>query len=67
MLDLLPDVFTREEAKMLRQRMGIHSSSVAHMISTWKTRGYIRINNPEIVVTDLSRQEYIKTDKYLKR
>ena len=66
LLDLLPDIFTREEAQMLRQRMGIRTSSVAHMISTWKTRGYIRIHNPENIVKDLNRQEYVKTSKYLK-
>ncbi|MBO5872420.1 MAG: VirE protein, partial [Bacteroidaceae bacterium] len=62
LLDLLPDTFTREEAQMLRQRMHINRGSVAHMISTWKTRGYIRIVNPEIEPTDINRQEYTKTE-----
>jgi Mn-dependent DtxR family transcriptional regulator len=62
----VPDTFTREEAQMLRQRMNINRGSVAHMISTWKTRGYIRIHNPENIVKDLNRQEYVKTSKYLK-
>ena len=36
LLDLLPVVFTREEAGMLRQRQGIRTGSLSFMLSNWK-------------------------------
>ena len=41
LLELLPDVFTREEAQRLRQRMGITKGNASQMLRTWKFRGYI--------------------------
>ncbi|MEE1235645.1 MAG: hypothetical protein UHS50_08190, partial [Bacteroidaceae bacterium] len=41
LLDLLPEVFTREEAGMLRQRQNIRTGSLSFMLSNWKKRGYI--------------------------
>jgi DNA-binding MarR family transcriptional regulator len=60
LLDLLPDVFTREEAQMLRQRMGVNRGSLKSMLGTWKYRGYITTNADE---HDIFR----KTERYINR
>ncbi len=41
LLELLPAVFTREEAGQLRQRLGIRTGSLKAMLANWKRRGYI--------------------------
>jgi hypothetical protein len=41
LLEQLPDVFTREEAQRMRQRMGITKGNASQMLRTWKFRGYI--------------------------
>ena len=64
LLDLLPKVFTREEANLMRQRQGIRRGSLTLMLSNWKQRGYIELHG--MIPDDISRQQYIKTETYLK-
>ena len=66
LLDLLPEVFTREEAGMLRQRQGIRTGSLSFMLGNWKKRGYIEIYGEEMPQKDIHRQRYIKSEQYLK-
>ena len=66
LLDQLPDIFTREEAGQMRQRLGIRSGSLKLMLSNWKQRGYIELYGDEVPVQDIGRQQYTKTEKYLK-
>ena len=66
LLDLLPDVFTREEAGLMRQRMGISSGSLKQMLSNWKHRGYIELYG-EAMMQEPGRQQFIKTEGYLRR
>ena len=66
LLDLLPEVFTREEAGMLRQRQGIRTGSLSYMLSNWKKRGYIEIYGEEMSQKEIHRQRYIKSETYLK-
>ena len=66
LLDLLPEVFTREEAGMLRQRQGIRTGSLSFMLSNWKKRGYIEIYGEEMSQKEIHRQRYIKSESYLK-
>ena len=65
LLDLLPDIFTHEEAQQMRQRRGIVSGSLSVMLGTWKNRNYIELYGPEMPKSDLGRQQYIKTRHYL--
>ena len=66
LLDLLPEIFTREEAGLLRQRQGIRSGSLSYMLSNWKKRGYIEIYGAEMPQKEVARQRYIKSESYLK-
>ena len=65
LLDMLPDVFMREEAELLREREGITGGSVKQMLANWKHRGYIDLYGE--VAEDLNRQQYVKTENYLKK
>lgn len=67
LLDLLPDVFTREEAQQMRIRHGITQSSVSIMLGSWKKRKYIELHGPELPKNEISKQQYAKTDFYLKK
>jgi len=67
LLDLLPDVFTREEAGLLRQRQGIRRGSLRHMLNNWKQRGYIVEQTDGQYLDDLNRQKFAKTEQYLGR
>ena len=64
LLDLLPDIFTRDEAGQMRNRQGVVSGSLTSMISTWKNRNYIELYGPEMPKHELGRQQYIKTNRY---
>ena len=66
LLDLLPEVFTREEAGLLRQRQGIRTGSLTYMLSNWKKRGYIEIYGDVMPQQEIARQRYVKTEMYLK-
>jgi len=67
LLDHLPDIFTREEAHALRQRMGIRQGSLTQMLSNWRFRGYIEHHGEEMPKADIGRQQYAKTKAYLER
>ena len=67
LLDLLPEVFTREEAGALRQRVGVRGGSLTHMLNNWRQRGYIELYGEEMPREEASRQRYIKTEGYLRR
>ena len=66
LLDLLPEVFTREEAGLLRQHQGIRQGTLKSMLSNWKKRGYIELYGEEMYGNDIARQRYIKTEDYLR-
>ncbi len=67
MLDLLPDVFTREEAQRIRQRMGIEKGSLRQMLGNWRHRGYIEPVVRENELPDPVCQLFAKTENYLRR
>ena len=67
LLDHLPDIFSREEAGQMRQRMGIRQGSLKQMLNNWKHRGYIELYGKEMPREELSRQLYAKTPEYLER
>ena len=67
LLDLLPEIFTREEAAALRQRVGVRGGSLKLMLGNWKQRGYIELYGEEMPRDEASRQRYIKTEEYMKR
>ena len=67
LLDLLPDIFTREEAQQMRHRQGITTGSLSTMLATWKSRKYIELHGPDMPKEDLGRQQYIKTKNYARR
>ena len=64
LLDLLPDIFTREEAGQMRKRYGIIGGSLSSMLSTWKNRKYIEIYGEEKSKNECGSQQYIKTARY---
>ncbi|MBQ8274611.1 MAG: hypothetical protein IJZ11_08825, partial [Bacteroidaceae bacterium] len=64
---LLPDVFTREEAQLLRQKMGMSKGGLSLMIRTWKQRGYIQLLDEAMPQAELSQQRFGKTDLYLNK
>ena len=65
LLDFLPDIFTREEAHLLRQKMGLEKGNLKDMLSQWKKRGYIELHGEEMPQSELMRQRYRKTEWYL--
>ena len=67
LLDLLPDIFTRDEAGQMRNRQGIVSASLSSMLNNWKQRGYIEVYGPQMPKNEVGRQQYAKTEEYLKR
>ena len=67
LLDLLPEVFTREEAQLMRHRQGIDEGNVRNMLSNWKKRGYIEEYGDVMPQNLIARQKYIKTQSYLEK
>ena len=67
LLDLLPEVFTREEAGALRTRVGVRGGSLTHMLNNWRQRGYIELYGEEVPRDEASRQRYIKTEGYMRK
>ena len=55
LLDLLPDIFTREEAGQMRLRLGVVSGSLSSMLSTWKNRKYIECYGEEMTRENSAR------------
>ena len=64
LLDLLPDIFTREHAQHIRQRQGFRGGNVQDMLNNWRKRGYIVLTE-DSKQEDLSQQKFVKTEKYL--
>ena len=67
LLDLLPEIFTRDEAGAMRTRVGVRGGSLTHMLNNWKGRGYIELYGEEMPRSEVGRQRYIKTEEYLRR
>lgn len=67
MLDLLPDVFTREDAQRMRQQMRIERGSLRQMLGNWRHRGYIAPMEREGDAPDSACQLFAKTENYLRR
>ena len=67
LLDLLPEIFTREEACNLRNKLGIRNDSLSQMLNNWKQRGYIEIYGEEVKRNEANRQRFIKTEDYLRK
>ena len=67
LLDLLPDIFTREEAGQMRIRLGVVGGSLTNMLATWKKRKYIEPYGEETPQDTPGKQQYRKTDAYLKK
>ena len=64
LLDLLPKVFTYEDAAQVKQRVTGQSGSPKAMLNNWIRRGYIEIyGETHPAAPNLKR--YIKTSKYL--
>ena len=51
LLEMLPDVFTLEDAKRVRRQVGLDTKQTSHMVSNWKARKYIS------QISDLSFQK----------
>ena len=66
LLDLLPEVFTREEANAMLRRMNVRSDAAA-IICNWKRRGYIEHYGEDKLQTQVDQQRYAKTEEYLKK
>ena len=66
LLDLLPNIFTREEAKQMRRNQGILQGNVSVMLGSWKKRKYIEPYGPDMSKDNLDKQQYTKTETYLK-
>ena len=64
LLDLLPEVFTREEAQLMRLHQGIREGNVRLMLSNWKKRGYIEEYGTVMPQSEVMHQRYIKTASY---
>ena len=67
LLDLLPDIFTRDEAQQMRHRQGVMSGTLGNMLATWKKRKYIEPVGEEMTGDQQGRQQYRKTETYLKK
>jgi len=58
LLELLPDKFTIEDAKRVRQQQGLPVAGASKMVRNWKSRGY---------VTQISDISFQKSEKYKKK
>jgi hypothetical protein len=65
LLELLPDVFTREEANQMRQREGLTSGTTQSMLDTWKHRKYIEPVGEK--PADRNLQRFAKTEFYINK
>ena len=67
LLDFLPDIFTREEAHLLRQKKGLERGSLDAMLNNWTARGYIHLYGEIRPKSEISQQRYEKTEYYLRK
>ena len=58
LLELLPDEFTLDDAKRMRQKQGMDASRAIKMIRIWKSRKYV------FQISDFS---FVKSEKFRKR
>ena len=65
LLDLLPPIFTYEDAGRMRKRLDIRQGSLKAMLSNWKRRGYIELYGGEVSNQEAMNRRYCKTSKYL--
>ena len=66
LLNLLPEVFTYEEAGQMKQRTTGKRGSPKTMLDNWKKRGYIEVYGEVMTKENIDRQRYIKTKEYMK-
>ena len=57
----------RDEAQQMRHRQGVVNGSVGNMLATWKKRKYIEPVGEEMTGDQQGRQQYAKTEAYLKK
>ena len=55
LLELLPDVFTMDDARRVRMQQGMTADKTGNMVSTWKKRSY---------VVQMADGSYQKSEKY---
>ena len=67
MLDLLPDVFTRGEVRGLRDKREMSNKKTSKLLSTWKSRGYIKLHGEEMPQDQKDMECYEKTEFYMKK
>ena len=67
LLDLLPEIFTMEEAGSMRKRTGVVQGTLAQMLSNWKHRGYIEPYGETFGTENASLKRFIKTPAYLEK
>ena len=67
LLNLLPEVFTYEEAGQMKQRVTGKGDSPKMMLSNWKKRGYIEVYGEVMPKEHIARQRYIKTEEYMQK
>ena len=67
LLELLPNVFTRDELQRLRQKMGVDKGRISNMLNMWKSRGYIETCGADVPVSERNRQQFAKTQWYLSK
>ena len=67
LLNLLPEVFTYEEAGQMKQRITGKGDSPKMMLGNWKKRGYIEVYGEVMPKEHIARQRYIKTEKYMQK
>ena len=67
LLDLLPEIFTMEEAGSMRKRTGVVQGTLAQMLSNWKHRGYIEPYGETFGMENASLKRFIKTPAYLEK
>ena len=58
MLDMLPDRFTRDQLKTLRRQLG-KKENPKDQLAQWTRRG--------LIMYDETKDEYVKTERYLKK
>ena len=67
LLNLLPEVFTYEEAGQMKQRITGKGDSPKMMLGNWKKRGYIEVYGEVMPKEHIARQRYIKTEEYMQK
>ena len=61
------EIEARDEAQQMRHRQGVMSGTLGNMLATWKKRKYIEPYGEEMTGDQQGRQQYRKTETYLKK